>query len=108
MKKASIISIGNEVLSGETVDTNAAYLSSRLFSIGIPVISSYTAADEIDLIVRALKLACQDADIVLVTGGLGPTDDDLTRQAFAELLGTEGDLEGAANGGKIGLNPMGW
>jgi nicotinamide-nucleotide amidase len=89
MKKASIVSVGNEILSGQTVDTNAAYLGSKLLSIGIPVVSCYTVGDQIDLIVRGLDLAGQDADIVLVTGGLGPTGDDLTRQAFAEFLGVE-------------------
>ncbi len=89
MKKASIVSIGNEVLSGRTVDTNAAYLSKQLLSIGIPVVGFYTVPDETDAIVRALKLAAADADIVLATGGLGPTDDDLTRQAFSEFLGVE-------------------
>ena len=89
MKKASIVSIGNEILSGETIDTNAAYLSSQLFSSGIPVISSYTIGDCQDSIVRRLELAADDADIVLVTGGLGPTDDDLTRQAFAKFLNVE-------------------
>ncbi len=86
MKKASIISIGNEILSGQIVDTNAAYLRGRLLSMGIPVISSYTSGDDIDLIVRMLSLAGDDADVVLVTGGLGPTDDDLTCQAFAKFL----------------------
>jgi len=89
MKKASIVSIGNELLSGQTISTNASYLSERLLSIGIPVISTYTIGDDIDSIVRALKLASGDADIVLATGGLGPTDDDLTRQAFAKFLGTK-------------------
>ena len=89
MKKASIISIGNELLSGQTVSTNAQYLSRKLLSIGIPVVSSYTLADEIDSIVRAFDLASADADVVLATGGLGPTDDDLTRQALAEFLGVE-------------------
>ena len=89
MIKASIVSIGNEILNGQIVGTNAAYLSSKLFSIGIPVASFYTVADEIDLIVRSLKLAGEDADILLVTGGLGPTDDDVTRHAFAKLLGVE-------------------
>jgi len=93
MKKASIVSIGNELLSGQTISTNASYLSERLLSIGIPVISSYTIGDEIDLIVRALNLASSDADIVLATGGLGPTDDDLTRQAFAKFLGCELQLQ---------------
>jgi len=93
MKKASIVSIGNELLSGQTISTNASYLSERLLSIGISVISSYTIGDEIDLIVRALNLASSDADIVLATGGLGPTDDDLTRQAFAKFLGCELQLQ---------------
>jgi len=93
MKKASIVSIGNEVLSGQTVDTNAAYLGRSLLTIGIPVVSSYTVADDIDSIVRALKLAVDDADVILTTGGLGPTDDDLTRQGFAKFLGVELQLE---------------
>ena len=93
MKKASIVSIGNELLNGQTVDTNTTYLSSELISIGIPVVSSYTIGDDVDAIVRAFNLAVADADIVLVTGGLGPTDDDLTRQAFSGYLGTELQLQ---------------
>jgi nicotinamide-nucleotide amidase len=93
MIKASIVSVGNEVLSGQTVDTNASYLSRRLLSIGIPVVSSYTVADDIDSILRALNLASGDADVVLATGGLGPTDDDLTRQGFAKFMGTELQLK---------------
>jgi len=93
MKKASIVSIGNEILNGQTIDTNAAYLSRELFSIGIPVISSYTVSDDVNSIVGALKLASGDADIVLATGGLGPTDDDLTRQAFGKLVGAELQLQ---------------
>jgi len=93
MKKAAIISIGNEILGGQTVDTNAAYLSRELISIGVPVAGSYTVADEVDAIVRALGLAGADADLILATGGLGPTDDDVTRQAFAEFLGAELQLQ---------------
>ena len=93
MKKASIVSIGNELLSGQTINTNAAYLSGELLSNSIPVVSLYTIGDETDAILRALDLAVADADIVLVTGGLGPTDDDLTRQAFASYLGTELQLQ---------------
>jgi nicotinamide-nucleotide amidase len=93
MKKASIVSIGNEILNGQTIDTNTAYLSGRLLSIGIPVVSTYTVVDDADSIVRALNLASSDADVVLATGGLGPTDDDLTRQAFAKFLGTGLELE---------------
>jgi nicotinamide-nucleotide amidase len=93
MKKASIISIGNELLSGQIVDTNSAYLSSRLLSIGIPVVSTYTIEDDVDSIVRTLKLASEDVDVVLVTGGLGTTDDDVTRQALAKFLGSKLQLQ---------------
>ena len=93
MKKASIVSIGNELLSGQTVDTNAAFLSRELLSVGMPVVSSYTVSDDIDAIVRALNYAGDDAEVVLATGGLGPTDDDVTRQAFAKFLGTELQLQ---------------
>ncbi len=93
MKKASIVSIGNELLSGVTIDTNLSYLSGRLLSIGIATAGSYTVGDDIDAIVRALNLAGRDADVVLATGGLGPTDDDLTRQAFAKFLDVELQLD---------------
>jgi len=93
MKKASIVTIGNEVLSGRTVDTNGATLGRELLSIGIPVVSCYTIGDDVDAIVRSLNLACSVADIVLVTGGLGPTDDDVTREAFAKFLGVKLQLQ---------------
>ena len=93
MKKASVVSIGNEILAGQTVDTNAAHLCAELLSIGVPVVSSYAVGDEIERIVRALELASAEADVVIVTGGLGPTDDDLTRQALAKFLGVELKLQ---------------
>ncbi len=92
MGRASIVSIGDEILNGDTVDTNSAYLARRLLSTGIPAVSFYTVGDRIDSVVGALALACADADVVLVTGGLGPTDDDLTRQAFARFLGVDLEL----------------
>jgi nicotinamide-nucleotide amidase len=92
MIKASVVTIGNEILSGQTVDTNAAHLSTGLLTIGVPVVSSYTVRDEIDAIVRGLELASADADVIITTGGLGPTDDDLTLQALAEFLGVELEL----------------
>jgi nicotinamide-nucleotide amidase len=92
MKKASIVSIGNELLNGQTVNSNAAYLGVELLRIGIPVAGSYAVADEIDEIVRALGHACEQADVIIATGGLGPTDDDLTRQAMAKFLGVELEL----------------
>ena len=89
IKKASIVSIGNELLSGRTVDTNAAYAARQLRTVGVPVVSIYSVADEEPAIRRTLGLATAEADVVLTTGGLGPTDDDLTRQAIAGYLGVE-------------------
>ena len=85
--KAAILSIGNELTLGQTVDTNAAWLSQRLAEIGIPVDMHITIADELPEMVRELRHAAQVADLVLITGGLGPTDDDLTRFAIAEVMG---------------------
>jgi nicotinamide-nucleotide amidase len=89
IKNASIVSVGNELLSGRTVDTNAAHIAQRLRSISLPVVSIYDIADEEAAITRTLGLAMRDADVVVVTGGLGPTDDDLTRQALARFLGVD-------------------
>ena len=89
VKKASILSIGNELLNGRTVDTNAAYLAGRLRTISLPVVSVYSVPDEEPAIERALALAAGEVDVVVATGGLGPTDDDVTRQAFAGFLGVE-------------------
>jgi nicotinamide-nucleotide amidase len=94
IKKASIISIGNEVLSGHTVDTNAAHIARRLRAVSVPVVSIHVASDEIGTIKRVLNLAAGEADVVVITGGLGPTDDDLTRQAMAAFLGVELVLHG--------------
>ncbi len=89
VKKASIVSIGNELLNGKTVDTNAAYIAGRLRTISLPVMSVHTVPDELPAIERALTLAAGEADVVVATGGLGPTDDDVTRQAFAGFLGVQ-------------------
>ncbi|MEN6577087.1 MAG: competence/damage-inducible protein A [Phycisphaerales bacterium] len=88
-KKAGILSIGNELLSGKTVDTNAAYIAGQLRTIGVPVVGVYSVGDEEPAIQRKLALAMEEADVLLITGGLGPTDDDLTRQAIAGLLGVD-------------------
>jgi len=89
IKKAAIVSIGNELLNGRTVDTNAAYIARRLVATGVPVVGTYGVPDEQGAITRALELAASQADVVVITGGLGPTDDDVTRQAMAEFLGVD-------------------
>jgi nicotinamide-nucleotide amidase len=86
---AEIVSIGNEVVYGVIADTNAAYLAARLEDLGATVIAHRAARDFEDEIVAALAAACRSAELVLVTGGLGPTLDDVTREAAAKLAGVE-------------------
>ncbi len=85
--KAVILSIGTELVSGQTVDTNSAYLSRELAGLGVETIAHATVGDEQPAIAAAIREAAARAPLVLVTGGLGPTEDDLTRQAMAEVLG---------------------
>ncbi|QDU25574.1 Putative competence-damage inducible protein [Anatilimnocola aggregata] len=87
--RAEIISIGDEITSGQRVDTNSAWLSQRLGEFGVPVAFHTTVADHLPDNVQAFRLACERADIVIATGGLGPTADDLTRQAVAEMAGVD-------------------
>jgi nicotinamide-nucleotide amidase len=84
---AIIISVGNELTFGQTVDTNSAWLSQRLAEVGVRVVLHSTVADEIDPLQREIQRGCDDADLVLITGGLGPTEDDLTRHALAAVMG---------------------
>ncbi len=83
---AVILSIGDELALGQTVDTNSAYLAARLAEHGIACLYHLTVADDRAAITRALLDASEHAPLVLVTGGLGPTEDDLTRQALADAL----------------------
>jgi len=81
--KAEIISIGSEITSGQNLDTNSQWLSLRLAEIGIPVGFHTTVADDLADNIAVIRQACGRADLVIVTGGLGPTLDDLTREALA-------------------------
>ena len=85
--KADIIAIGTELLMGELVDTNSAYLAAQLPAMGIELQGISAAKDDLDLLVDAFRHAQQRSDLILTTGGLGPTDDDLTREAIAQLFG---------------------
>lgn len=87
--KAEIISIGSELTSGQNVDTNSQWLSQRLAEIGINVGWHTTVADDLDDNVAAFRVATERAGLVLITGGLGPTQDDLTRDALARLAEVE-------------------
>lgn len=87
--KAEIVSVGSELTSGQNLDTNSQWLSQRLAEVGIPVGWHTTVADDLEDNVAALRIATGRAGLVLVTGGLGPTQDDLTREALARLAGVE-------------------
>ncbi len=86
---AIILSIGDELVLGQTVDTNSAYLSGQLASRGIMTRFHQTVADDEAAIRDTFLWASREADLVIATGGLGPTDDDLTRQALAAAMGVE-------------------
>ncbi|HUG93097.1 MAG TPA: CinA family nicotinamide mononucleotide deamidase-related protein [Planctomycetaceae bacterium] len=86
---AEIIAVGSELTSGASLDTNSQWLSQRLADAGVPVRRHTAVADEIDEMLAAFREAAARADVVIVTGGLGPTLDDLTRQALAALADVE-------------------
>jgi nicotinamide-nucleotide amidase len=85
--RAEIISIGSELVSGQNLDTNSRWLSQQLGSLGIPVAFHTTLGDDLADHLAAFRAAFDRADLVLMTGGLGPTQDDLTRDALAECAG---------------------
>jgi nicotinamide-nucleotide amidase len=87
--RAEIISIGSELTTGQNLDTNAQWLSLRLAEIGIPVLWHTTIADDLDANIDAFRLAVRRARLVIATGGLGPTQDDLTREVLAQVAGVE-------------------
>ena len=85
--KAEIVAIGTELLLGDIVNGNAAWLGKELATVGIDVERTTAVGDHVRRIVAVLAEACARADVVIATGGLGPTQDDLTREALAELAG---------------------
>ncbi len=93
---AEVISIGDELTSGQRLDTNSQWLSERLGVLGVRVVYHTTVADELEANVRVFRAAIERADIVVATGGLGPTADDLTREALAAAIGKELVLDPAA------------
>ena len=87
--KAEIISVGTEILLGEILDTNSQYLAARLPPLGIDVHYISKVGDNLSRLAETIGRAEERSDVVLITGGLGPTEDDLTRQAIALTLGEE-------------------
>lgn len=84
--QAEVITIGDELISGSRVDTNAAFLAGRLDAIGLETCYITSTGDDMNRLVEAIHLALRRADIVLATGGLGPTDDDITKKAICKVF----------------------
>ncbi|MDR5590780.1 competence/damage-inducible protein A [Christiangramia sp. SM2212] len=87
--KAEIITIGDEILIGQIVDTNSAYISKELNKIGVSVHQITSIQDEREHILQSLKEASERVDIIIVTGGLGPTKDDITKKCLCEFFNDE-------------------
>ena len=87
--KAEIITIGDELLIGQVVDTNSAWMAQRLNEVGIELYQITSVHDDREHILKALDDAFSRADIVLTTGGLGPTKDDITKHVMCEYFGTQ-------------------
>ena len=87
--KAEIVSIGTEILLGEIVDTNAAYIASRLPALGIDIYYKHVVGDNLDRLTETIGRARDRSDLIICSGGLGPTQDDLTREAISAVMGEE-------------------
>ena len=87
--KAHIITIGDEILIGQTLNTNAAYIGERLTDLQIKISGSSVVPDSEEIIMKEFNKALSSNDVVLVTGGLGPTHDDVTRKCVVEFFETE-------------------
>lgn len=95
MENAVLITIGDEILSGNTIDTNSNFIATELKNIGIKVSQIFTISDEIETIKNTLQTAFEMGDLIITTGGLGPTRDDKTKKALAEFFNDEIALDEA-------------
>ncbi|HLE57875.1 MAG TPA: competence/damage-inducible protein A, partial [Rhodothermia bacterium] len=86
---AEIVTVGEELLLGSTVNTNAAWLGERLDRLGFRTRRVVTVGDDLEAISAAVESSIGSSDLVVVTGGLGPTHDDVTKKALADLLGVD-------------------
>ncbi len=89
MPSAEIITIGTEILLGEIVDTNTRYIARTLRGMGVDLYRTITIGDNVERIAEAIRHSMERAEIVITTGGLGPTVDDPTREAVAKAIGVE-------------------
>lgn len=89
IKSASIVCVGTELLLGNITNTNARYIASRLAALGVPLYHEFTVGDNPERMKETFRRALDSSDLVIATGGLGPTRDDLTKETVGELLGAE-------------------
>ncbi len=87
--KARIITIGDEILIGQIVDTNTAWIASRLNDIGVTIDTTISIGDREDAIIDCVESALRDVDITIITGGIGPTKDDITKHTLAKIFSSE-------------------
>ena len=85
--RAELLGVGTEILLGQICNNNAQWMSERLAEIGVDVLHHQAVGDNEDRIAEAFRLAVSRADVVIATGGLGPTQDDITREGLAAALG---------------------
>ena len=83
--KAEVIAIGSELLLGQIVDTNSSYIAKLLAENGIELVQTVTVGDDLQRMKEVIREAINRSQIVITTGGIGPTEDDLTREAIAEV-----------------------
>jgi nicotinamide-nucleotide amidase len=88
-----VIAIGDELTTGERVDTNSAWLAAQLGDLGVNVMYHTTVGDDLEANVQVFRAALERADVIVTSGGLGPTADDLTRQAWAKTLGVSLEID---------------
>ena len=86
-RTAAIVTIGTELVRGLSIDTNTSEIAHTLFGAGIDVLEAVSVPDDLDLLTDALRRCTASYDVVVVTGGLGPTHDDVTREAASRALG---------------------
>jgi competence/damage-inducible protein CinA-like protein len=95
LRTAEIIAVGSELLGTARLDTNSLVLTEQLASLGIEVLTKHVVGDDRETLARVFKEARARADLIVFTGGLGPTDDDLTREVVAHVLGRAMDVDDA-------------
>ncbi|HZI79280.1 MAG TPA: competence/damage-inducible protein A [Vicinamibacterales bacterium] len=87
LRRAAIVAVGSELLETTRIDTNSLFITEQLNGVGIDVVAKHIAGDDRAMLIHVIRSALAAADLLVVCGGLGPTDDDLTRDAVADVLG---------------------